>query len=116
MRRILAIVSIVFCAVTCFAQKDVTKFMGIPVDGTSSEMVRQLKSKGFTKLTNVKGTDVLAGRFNGVDVHVYISTENGKVSRIMVCDQNDVNETDIKIRFNNLCKQFTNNDKYLSLD
>ena len=90
--------------------------MGIPVDGTSSEMVRQLKSKGFTKLTNVKGTDVLAGRFNGVDVHVYISTENGKVSRIMVCDQNDVNETDIKIRFNNLCKQFTNNDKYLSLD
>lgn len=101
---------------TCFAQKDVTKFMGIPVDGTSSEMVRQLKSKGFKLLTNHKGTDVLEGRFNGVDVHVYISTDNGKVSRIMVSDQNYISETDIKIRFNNLCKQFTNNDKYLSLD
>lgn len=100
---------------TCFAQKDVTKFMGIPVDGTSSEMVRQLKSKGFKLLTNHKGTDVLEGRFNGVDVHVYISTDNGKVSRIMVSDQNYISETDIKIRFNNLCKQIMNTGKYFSL-
>lgn len=100
---------------TCFAQKDVTKFMGIPVDGTSSEMVRQLKSKGFKLLTNHKGTDVLEGRFNGVDVHVYISTDNGKVSRIMVSDQNYISETDIKIRFNNLCKQFMKTGKYFSL-
>ena len=29
----------------CFAQetKDVTKFMGIPVDGTKSEMIQKLK-------------------------------------------------------------------------
>ena len=88
--------------------------MGFPVDGTSSEMVRNLKSKGFKLLTNYKGTDVMTGRFNGHDVNVFISTDNGKVSRIMVSDQNYISETDIKIRFNNLCKQFMNTGKYFS--
>ncbi len=32
----------------------------------------------------------------------------------MVADANYVSETDIKIRFNNLCEQFANNPKYLS--
>ena len=30
-----------------YAQKDVTKFLGIPVDGSESEMVKKLKEKGF---------------------------------------------------------------------
>ena len=77
-------------------------------------MIKNLKSKGF-KLTKVDGTDVLTGRFNGNDVHVYVSTESGKVSRIMVCDENTMNETDIKIRFNRLCSQFQDNGKYLPL-
>lgn len=114
MKRTLTLAALILYAVTSYAQKDVTKFLGFPVDGSKSEMIRDLKSKGF-KLTDVSGTDVLTGRFNGNDVHVYISTENGKVSRIMVCDENTMNETDIKIRFNRLCSQFQDNGKYLAL-
>ena len=29
------------------AQKDVTKFLGIPVDGTKAEMKKKLQEKGF---------------------------------------------------------------------
>lgn len=115
MRKILTIAAVILFAVTCFAQKDVTKFLGFPVDGSKSEMIKNLKSKGF-KLTEDGGTEVLKGRFNGNDVHIYIFTENGIVSRIVVCDDNTMNETDIKIRFNRLCNQFKDNGKYLSLE
>lgn len=115
MRKLLVIVVTILYTVSCFAQKDVTKFLGFPVDGTQSEMIKNLKSKGF-KLSNVSGTNVLSGRFNGNDVNVYISTENGKVSRLMVCDEHTMSETDIKIRFNRLCRQFKGNGKYVSLD
>ncbi|MDE6650021.1 MAG: hypothetical protein K2K45_08850 [Muribaculaceae bacterium] len=115
MRKLLVIVVAILYTVSCFAQEDVTKFLGFPVDGTQPEMIKNLKSKGF-KLSNVNGTNILTGRFNGNDVNVYISTENGKVSRLMVCDENTMSETDIKIRFNRLCRQFKDNGKYLSLD
>lgn len=115
MRKLLVIVVTILYTVSCFAQKDVTKFLGFPVDGTQSEMIKNLKSKGF-KLSNVSGTNVLSGRFNGNDVNVYISTENGKVSRLMVWDEHTMSETDIKIRFNRLCRQFKGNGKYVSLD
>ena len=115
MKRILAIAATILCVIVCYAHNDVIKFLGFPVDGSKSEMIRNLETKGF-KLSTIGDTDVLRGRFNGNDVHVYISTENGKVSRITVCDENYVNESDIKIRFNRLCSQFSANDKYLHVD
>ena len=113
-RKLLTIIAILFCTVVSFAQNDVTKFLGFPVDGTKADMIKNLKLKGF-KLKTVGDDDVLIGRFNGNDVNVYISTEDGKVSRIVVCDKNPMNETDIRIRFNRLCSQFKDNGKYLSL-
>ena len=95
------------------AQKDVTKFLGIPVDGTKSEMIRQLKAKGYT--SSSFDSDVLIGEFNGRDVEIYVVTNNNKVYRIMVADTNLENETDIRIRFNTLCGQFKNNEKYISI-
>ena len=115
MRSILVILLSFLGCISIYAQKDVTKFLGFPVDGTKAEMIRNLKSKGF-KLSTMGDNEMLSGRFNGTDVHVYISTENGKVSRIMVCDENTQGEGDIKIRFNKLCSQFKDNGKYLSLD
>lgn len=115
MRRIFTILSCLFICFAIFAQNDVTKFLGIPVDGPKSEMVKKLKAKGFT-LNRIGDNEVFTGRFNGIDVHVYISTENGKVARIMVCDENTMDETDIRIRFNTLCRQFKDNGKYISLD
>lgn len=95
-------------SVAVFAQKDVTKFLGIPVDGNKFEMIRKLKAKGFTPVIN----DVLQGEFNGADVYLSVVTNNNKVYRIGVADVNGTDETNIKIRFNNLCRQFQNNKRY----
>lgn len=99
--------------VTLYAQKDVTQFLGIPVDGYKPEMIRKLKDKGFASSAGIK--DILVGEFNGTDVNIHIVTNNNKVCRIMVADANAVSEGDIKIRFNKLCQQFNNNKNYFSI-
>ena len=101
-------------ALTTFAQKDVTKFLGIPVDGTKAQMIAKLKAKGFTPSTKSYKKGALTGTFNGRKVDLYVVTNNNKVYRIMVADQQFDNATDIKIHFNNLCEQFKNNKKYIS--
>lgn len=99
-------------AMSAHAQNDVTKFLGIPVDGTKSEMIRQLKAKGYSY---DQYNDRLTGEFNGTKVEIYVATTNNKVCRIMVCDANYADERSIQIRFNRLCDQFKNNSKYVSL-
>lgn len=99
-----------------FAQnKDVTTFLGIPVDGTVSSMKQKLVSKGFVP-KKFGDEEYLEGEFNGCNVNVYIRTNNNKVYRIMLADNFTVDEAQIKIRFNNLVSQFENNKRYLSLD
>lgn len=115
MKQIVSVLLSILVCVSLYAQKDVTKFLGFPVDGSKSELISKLKTKGF-KVNKVGDDNMLTGRFNGTDVHIFISTENGKVCRVTVCDENSVNETDIKIRFNKLCNQFANNGKYVSLE
>lgn len=116
MKRLLFIVLAMIATITSFAQqKDVTSFLGIPVDGTVLSMKQKLASKGFVP-KKVGTNEFLEGEFNGTDVHVYIATNNNKVYRIMLCDANTQNETNIKIRFNKLVSQFVNNKRYISLD
>lgn len=98
-------------SMTVNAQKDVTRFLGIPVDGTKAEMKKKLIGKGFTYDSQ---NDCLIGEFNGQKVHLFVVTNNNKVWRIMVCDANTCGETDIKIRFNKLCNQFAKNSKYMT--
>ena len=111
MKKILFILFLLVASLTVDAQ-DVTKFLGIPIDGTKSEMIQKLKGKGFTYNSS---KDCIEGRFNGKDVTIGIVTNNNKVYRLAVFDKNFVNESDIKINFNNLCNQFSKNDKYCSL-
>jgi hypothetical protein len=109
----ISLIAALFAAVS-FAQtqKDVTQFLGIPVDGFKPAMIQKLKAKGFTSTSYDK--DVLEGEFNGSDVILSVVTTNNKVSRIMVSDANGIGETDIRIRFNTLCRQFQDNTKYIS--
>ena len=102
----------VMATLVAYAQKDVTTFLGIPVDGSKPEMKKMLISKGFTPDRTPSGEDVFVGEFNGTDVHVHIVTNNNKVYRIAVFDANRVDEADIKIRFNNLVGQFERNKRY----
>jgi len=114
MKKILTLIILAAFSLYLYAQKDVTKFLGIPVDGTKAEMIQKLKAKGFTPTKYDK--DVLEGEFNGHNVNVYVVTNGNKVYRIMVADANSTNESNIKIRFNTLCSQFKKNAKYISLE
>jgi hypothetical protein len=51
-----------FISLVANAQKDVTKFLGIPVDGYKAEMKKKLTNKGFTY--NARN-DCFEGEFNG---------------------------------------------------
>lgn len=113
MKKILLPIILCCMSIVGMAQTDVTKFLGIPVDGKKNKMIRKLKSKGFAQSPYAKG--VLTGKFNGMDVNIHIVTNNDKVCRIMVCDANTMDETSIRIRFNVLCEQFKNNSKYCYL-
>ena len=98
MKKLLCVTIALLCTATMQAQDEkagVTKFLGIPVDGYKPAMIEKLKAKGFTP--SIAGKDVLEGEFNGVDVHVYIATNNNKVWRIMLADQNTCGETDINL-------------------
>lgn len=112
MKKILSITMLLMLSIFAYAQQDVTRFLGIPIDGSKTEMVRKLKEKGFR---NDPSTDALVGEFNGTKVNVFVATNNNKVCRIMVADANHVDERAIQIRFNRLCEQFANNSKYVSL-
>ena len=126
MRKFLTLLAMIAISASVFAQKEVTKFMGIPVDGSPTEMIKKLKAKGFTTdedfmqavelgLIDWDGPEVLTGRFNGERVRVYIVVETNKVWRIALKDKKDRDETQIKIRFNTLVRQFEGNGKYVPL-
>jgi len=94
-----------------YSQNDVTRFLDIPIDGFKNEMIQKLKSKGYTLIPNSK--DKLEGEFNGTNVQIGINTNNNKVWRIIVAEANESGQANIKIRFNNLIKQFSENQRYL---
>ena len=111
MKKILTLLLVIFCACTIQAQDDVTTFLGIHVDGFKPQMIQKLKGKGFLQ---VQGQDALEGEFNGMNVNVFVVTNNNKVYRIMLCDKNTQDEANIKIRFNKLVSQFENNPRYIT--
>lgn len=110
MRKFITLIAMIVLAAGLHAQKDVTKFLGIPVDGTKSAMIQKLKAKGFTYHQK---DDLLEGEFNGEKVNIAIVTQGNKVWRIAVADKSRRDEAQIRIRFNNLLSQFENNPKYI---
>ena len=106
----LIIVMLLFVSLVANAQKDVTKFLGIPVDGLKPAMIQKLKAKGFQYNQSL---DCLTGEFNGYNVRLSVVTNNNKVWRIFIQDAIAQDEVGIKIRFNKLVQQFLNNNKYL---
>ena len=112
MKKLLSLVLLLACSAVSYAQNEVTQFLGIPVDGSKSEMIQKLKAKGFRYDSEL---DCLKEEFNGRDSYISVVTNNNKVYRIMVRDVTSSSESDIRIRFNTLCRQFENNKKYQSL-
>lgn len=110
LKKIIQITIFLILPVVLYGQKDVTKFLDIPIDGFKPEMMKKLKSKGYTVIQGSE--DMLEGEFNGTDVNIGIATNNNKVWRIAIVDANYTDEINIKIRFNNLIQQFMNNERY----
>ena len=116
MKKMLFVAVMLLFTFIANAQADVTKFLGIPIDGTKEEMIEKLKEKGFQMSEYNPNNNILEGEFNGFDVNVHIATNKNKVCRIMVCDKNTQSGSSIKNRFNILCEQFKNNTNYISLE
>lgn len=115
MKRFLATFLFVLMTITAIAQDSNTiKFLGIPVDGTKKEMISKLQAKGYEYDAY---SDALFGEFNGTNVIIFVQTVNNRVWRISIVDANvNDDEANIKIRYNNLFKQLSNNSKYKVLD
>ena len=113
MKRLFSIVLGLLISIVSFAQTDITKFLGIPVAGTKTAMIQKLKAKGFTYHS---ATGELTGVFNGADVYLSVVTCNHKVWRILVTERYSSDEANIKIKFNNLVRQFNDNTKYISVN
>ncbi len=108
MKKFFIILALGIITTNAFSQ-NVIKFLGIPVDGTKKEMIAQLKDKGYEYDAD---SDVLLGEFNGTDVIIAVQTVNNRVWRIAVSDYRSVDEANIKIRYNQLFEQLSNNGKY----
>ena len=109
MKKILSVLLLLLLSISIYAQQNVTKFLGIPVDGSKAAMIQKLKEKGFTYNTT---TDFLEGVFNGEEVYIRIQTNKNKVWRIAVGNKTGQDEGQIKIRYNKLFQQFEDNSKY----
>lgn len=109
MKKTFLMALMVMLSVAAYAQRSVTKFLGIPVDGTKSEMIRKLEAKGFRYDSLTEG---LEGEFNGTNVNVRVVTNNNKVWRILLMDKITLGERDVRVRFNRLVGQFNTNLKY----
>lgn len=91
-------------------ENDVTKFMGIPVDGSKSDMILKLEEKGFVWNNEA---ECLEGMFNGRGVFLRVIENKNKVYRILVEDAISWNASDIVVNYNRLVEQFENNVKYI---
>ena len=109
--KVLLSLLFLFVQETLFSQESVTKFLGIPIDGSKSSMIQKIKAKGF-KYDPV--SDRFEGQFNGYDVLVSLVTYNNKVYRVFLRDKYYCSESSIRLRFNKLCRQFESNKKYIS--
>lgn len=111
MKRFLLTFLFVLMTVAAIAQTDNTiKFLGIPVDGNKKEMISKLQAKGYEYDAS---SDALFGEFNGDNVDIFVQTVNNRVWRIIIVDAEMYdNEAYIKIRYNRLFEQLSNNGKY----
>ena len=94
MKKLLSLFVMLMLSIALHAQHNVTKFLGIPVDGTKASMSQKLKNKGFTY--DVKANS-LSGEFNGGKVSITIVTYKNKVWRLLVVNEQLYDEAQIKI-------------------
>ena len=110
LKRFFILLLIACSSFVCNAQTPI-KFLGIPVDGSKTNMIAQLTAQGF-RYDSLH--DCLEGLFNGKESNIMIHENNGVVDRVMVWYP--VPTSMAKSAFNSLLRQFRTSDKYVSED
>lgn len=98
--------------------KDITEFLGIPVDGDPYSMRQKLIEKGFKLIPGTErfGVGDLEGLFNGEQVKIIILGNNLGVYRIVVGQKNGYSSSEIIRKFNSLVRQFDAKANYTKRD
>ncbi len=96
-------------------ENDCLCFMGIPIDGSKRDFIRELERKGFRAANDYIWKGSYEGEFNGQNVHVFIQTTHEKVSRIAVRYPLFRGEIDARIQYNTLLRQLEESGKYYGL-
>lgn len=107
MKRLLTTL-LMFLALTSYAQ-DVIDFMGIPIDGSVSEMVAQLEERGFQRTDK---SDILKGIIDNIPVQLTVRLSKDKVFEIDVRYDVEDDHAQIAQCINGLVSKFKDNPKY----
>jgi len=86
MKKILATIIAIFCAVYSYAQEHLA-FKGVPIDGTLSSYIAKMSAKGFVSVSSQNGVAILKGNFAAhKSCTIWVATMQNKnlVSRIAV--------------------------------
>lgn len=112
MKRILLLLFVVLFICDCIAQREVTEFMGIPVDGPIHEMKANLLKKGFVPAETL-GNNIMTGEFNGRNVMLSIYGHKGQTYSVNVMIHVSGVEN-AKVLANLFYMQLSQSCKYLS--
>lgn len=116
MKKLLTTLSVALMTLMANAQasdNETLTFLGIPIDGSKTEMIRQLEGKGFKY---ERMLDLLTGKINGEESFVFIQEHEGKVYRVDVSDTEVFTKEQVIIRYNNLLSQFKQDSRYGELE
>jgi len=130
--RKLVFVLLMLLTLSLNAQDNVMKIMGIPIDGSKSEMIDKLQEKGFApeqvlidlenaqnevvrqggeipegRIRERDGEYFMNGYFDGKDSKVIVVSYNKKVYQVMVVIDSPYNELNAKIQFDLYVEQLS---------
>jgi hypothetical protein len=111
MKRLFSVISLFLVVFFSLAKDNTIKFLGHPVDGSKTAMHAHLLKKGFKYDSDL---DCYFGKFNGKYSKIMISTNHGKVDRVLVLFLTQT-KNDIIYEYNGLIEQFDANEKYRSI-
>ena len=103
MKRILNIIMMTMLALTTQAQQSITEFMGIPVDGSKTSLIKKLKNKGVVNMQCI---------MDNIDYNIKIYDHKGKVYRISLIEKKGTDDPCVAVKkYNDLVTRYKNDTR-----
>ena len=118
--RLLTSLVCALISVMALAQSDVTKFLGIPVDGSVDTMARKLEAKGFKREYpyDESRSNFFIGKYDGDNNAeiILFSNRDGIVYQIRVVKEEKIFNANLaKYKYNSLIRRFNEKWTYYNL-